>query len=200
MLILSHSFFNIEYDIDKIPKFIPTAYVFRLLCLYFGCSLKQVKIHGYIKRIIKQIGVSPRVIIIPRIICDVGTQRTHVLLPDFVLPYCNYTCKSLAIVAPHLIPISTAIKFEKSYWDNLVSISFRASNTKRVKYVKFRFGNLLSRHQSIAMYATKILQLRDCKLKYTVKFLKKYYLFAKKSLCLSVLTYINHMISNFNSS
>lgn len=200
MLILSHSFFNIEYDIDKIPEFIPTAYIFRLLCLYFCCSLNQVKIHGYIKRIIKHVGGATRVIIIPRIICEVGLQRTHVLLPDFVLPYCNYTCKSLAIVAPHLIPISTALKFEKSYWDNLVSISFKASNAKRVKYVKSRFGNLASRHQSASMYATRILQLRDCKLKYTAKFLKRYYLFAKNSLCLCVLTYIDHMISNINSS
>ena len=103
---------------------------FLKLCTILNCE--KIGIHGYITRIVKQVGKKARTFLIPRIICKGGSpaQRTHVLLPDFILPYCNYSVKTLCIVFSNEIPINTVEQISKEEWDKLVSIISRKSLNK----------------------------------------------------------------------
>lgn len=112
----------------------------------------NIRIHGYIKRQIKQIGTEPKLILIPRIICtfEDKSKRTHNLLPDFVLPYCNYTVKSLASVFSAYIPTQTAIRFKLSDWDRLSTVAFSNRNKQTSSYINQRGSKLFYRYGTIS--------------------------------------------------
>ena len=107
MFILPYQLFYVEYQKGCIPKFVPSPAIFTWLAFTLGTA--DIRIHSYIKRLIKQVGAEPTVILIPRIIFTFTgkSKKTHNLLPDFVLPYCNYTVKSLACVFSSYIPTQT---------------------------------------------------------------------------------------------
>ena len=202
MLIISYGFYKV-IEFEKHIYRIELAVPLERICLLLGC--KHIRIHSYIRRVIKQVGYSDLVIFIPRIICDVNTplQRTHVLLPDFILPYSNYTVKSLSIVFPENIPRDTVKRISLSDWDRLINVSFRKKNCNQREYVQRRVFFLLKRFLSVGgvfNFITRV-RRRAMTVSYPLKKLKKYYLFtAKKSCCINVLSYIDHTIYQIDSS
>ena len=76
--------------------------------------------------------------------------HTNNLLPDFVLPYCNYTVKSLASVFSAYIPTQTAIRFKLSDWDRLSTVAFSNRNKQTSSYIKQRGSKLFYRYGTIS--------------------------------------------------
>ena len=157
----------------------------------------QIRIHGYIKRQIKQIGTEPKLILIPRIICtfEDKSKRTHNLLPDFVLPYCNYTVKSLVSVFSAYIPTQTAIRFKLSDWDRLSTVAFSNRNKQTSSYIKQRGSKLFYRYGTISKMIVLFRKAKERKLYYTWKNFFKYYFFDNNSICINVLSYLEHTFS-----
>ena len=91
-----------------------------------------------------------KLILIPRIICtfEDKSKRTHNLLPDFVLPYCNYTVKSLASVFSAYIPKSHYLEygFQKmgKNFSYPVSEKFTTSDNDDESLLSEEFSNDLS--------------------------------------------------------
>ncbi|MGN0914977.1 MAG: DUF6431 domain-containing protein [Succinivibrio sp.] len=198
MHILPYQLFNVEYCKGRIPKFVPSPTVFAWLDSSLGAT--SIRIHSYIKRQIKQIGVEPKLILIPRIICTFKEKRkrTHNLLPDFVLPYCNYTVKSLACVFSTFIPTKTASRFKLSDWDRFSTIACSNRNKRTCSYIKQRGSKLFYRYGIISKMIVLFRQARECKLYYSQNSLNKYYFFDSNSICINVLSYLEHTISNFH--
>ena len=198
MYILPYQLFHVEYLEGNIPKFVPSRAIFTWLSLTLGKT--EIRIHSYIKRIIKQVGTEPAVILIPRIICSFTDKRkrTHNLLPDFVLPYCNYTVKSLACVFSSNIPTQTAIRFKISDWDRISTISLSRRNKNTVSYIKHRGGNLYFRYETILKMMVFLRQTKERKLYYSLKCCFKYYFFDRNSICINVMSYLDHTISKLH--
>lgn len=145
-----YQLFHVEYHKDGFPKFVLSPTIFIWLAIILGTT--NIRIHGYIKRQIKQIGTEPKLILIPRIISSFEdkSKRTHNLLPDFVLPYCNYIIKSLASVFSAYIPTQTAIRFKLSDWDRLSTVAFSNRNKQTSSYIKQRGSKLFYRYGTIS--------------------------------------------------
>ena len=143
MFFLPYQLFYVEYCKSGIHKFVPSPTIFIWLAIILGTT--NIRIHGYIKRQIK-------LILIPRIICtfEDKSKRTHNLLPDFVLTYCNYTVKSLASVFSAYIPTQTAIRFKLSDWDRLSTVAFSNRNKQTSSYIKQRGSKLFYRYGTIS--------------------------------------------------
>lgn len=198
MFILPYQLFYVEYCKSGIPKFVPSPTIFTWLAIILGTT--NIRIHGYIKRQVKQIGTDPKHILIPRIICTFAdkSKRTHNLLPDFVLPYCNYTVKSLACVFSSNIPIQTAIRFKLSDWDRLSTVACSNRNKQTCSYIKQRVSKLFYRYGTISKMIVLFRQAKERKLYYPWKNFFKYYFFDRNSICINVLSYLEHTISKFH--
>ena len=136
---------------------------------------KNSRLH---KRQIKQIGTEPKLILIPRIICTFAdkSKRTHNLLPDFVLPYCNYTVKSLASVFSAYIPTQTAIRFKLSDWNRLSTVAFSNRNKQTSSYIKQRGSKLFYRYGTISKMIVLFRKAKERKLYYPWMSFFKYYI------------------------
>lgn len=167
MFIFPYQLFYVEYHKDGFPKFVLSPTIFIWLAIILGTT--NIRIHGYIKRQIKQIGTEPKLILIPRIICtfEDKSKRTHNLLPDFVLPYCNYTVKSLASVFSAYIPTQTAIRFKLSDWDRLSTVAFSNRNKQTSSYIKQRGSKLFCRYGTISKMIVLFRKTKERKLYYT---------------------------------
>ena len=152
----------------------PTIFIW--LAIILGTT--NIRIHGYIKRQIKQIGTEPKLILIPRIICtfEDKSKRPHNLLPDFVLPYCNYTVKSLASVFSAYIPTQTAIRFKLSDWDRQSTVAFSNRNKQTSSYIKQRGSKLFYQYGTISKMIVLFRQAKERKLYYAWKSFFKYYI------------------------
>ncbi len=169
MFIFPYQLFYVEYHKDGFPKFVLSPTIFIWLAIILGTT--NIRIHGYIKRQIKQIGTEPKLILIPRIICtfEDKSKRTHNLLPDFVLPYCNYTVKSLASVFSAYISTQTAIRFKLSDWDRLSSVAFSNRNKQTSSYIKQRGSKLFYRYGTISKIIVLFRKTKERKLYYTLE-------------------------------
>ena len=167
MFIFPFQLFYVEYHKDGFPKFVLSPTIFIWLAIILGTT--NIRIHGYIKRQIKQIGTEPKLILIPRIISSFEDKsiRTHNLLPDFVLPYCNYTVKSLASVFSAYIPTQTAIRFKLSDWDRLSTVAFSNRNKQTSSYIKQRGSKLFYRYGTISKMIVLFRKAKERKLYYT---------------------------------
>ena len=197
MFILPHQFFSVENYFGIIPKFIPHPFALNWVRGLLGTN--KVKIHGYIIRIVKQIGSIKRKILIPRIIAKTDNSCTHVLLPEFILPYCNYTCKSLATVFTETIPSDTLNKLSISEWDKNAKICLDFKNQKVLHYLKSRDGPLHYRFETVPQMFIGLRMASKCKLYCTWKPCFTYYLFDEKLRCISILEYQRHMISFYGT-
>ncbi len=195
MFIFPYQLFYVEYHKDGFPKFVLSPKIFIWLEIILGTT--NIRIHGYIKRQIKQIGTEPKLILIPRIICTFTDKRrrTHNLLPAFVLPYCNYTIKSLASVFSAYIPTQTAIRFKLSDWGRLSTVAFSNRNKQTSSYIKQRGSKLFYRYGTITKMIVLFRKTKERKLYYTRKNFFKYYFFDNNSICINVLSYLEHTIS-----
>lgn len=195
MFIFPYQLFYVEYHKDGFPKFVLSPTIFIWLAIILGTT--NIRIHGYIKIQIKQIGTEPKLILIPRIICtfEDKSKRTNNLLPDFVLPYCNYTIKSLASVFSAYIPTQTAIRFKLSDWDRLSTVAFSNKNKQTSSYIKQRVSKLFYRYGTISKMIVLFRKAKERKLYYTWKNFFKYYFFDNNSICINVLFYLEHTIS-----
>lgn len=110
------------------------------------------------------------------------SKRTHNLLPDFVLPYCNYTVKSLASVFSAYISTQTAIRFKLSDWDRLSSVAFSNRNKQTSSYIKQRGSKLFYRYGTISKIIVLFRKTKERKLYYTWKNFFKYYFFDNNSI------------------
>lgn len=169
----------------------PSPTIFIWLAIILGTT--NIRIHGYIKRQIKQIGTEPKLILIPRIICtfEDKSKRTHNLLPDFVLPFCNYTVKSLASVFSAYIPTQTAIRFKLSDWDRLSTVAFSNRNKQTSSYIKQRGSKLFYRYGTISKMIVLFRKAKERKLYYPWKSFFKYYILTEipnVSMCFLTLT------------
>ncbi len=198
MFILPYQLFYVEYQKGGIPKFVPSPAIFTWLAFTLGTA--DIRIHSYIKRLIKQVGTEPTVILIPRIICTFTDKikKTHNLLPDFVLPYCNYTVKSLACVSSSYIPTQTSIRFKLSDWDRLSTISCSDKNRNTVTYIKQRRQHLYYRYETVSKMMVLFRLAKERKLYYSFKRCFKYYFFDRNSICINVMNYLEHTISNLH--
>lgn len=113
-----------------------------------------------------------------RIICtfEDKSKRTHNLLQDFVLPYCNYTVKSLACVFSAYIPTQTAIRFKLSDWDRLSTVAFSNRNKQTSSYIKQRGSKLFYRYGTISKMIVLFRKAKERKLYYPWKSFFKYYI------------------------
>lgn len=176
---------------------------FLKLCSMLNCE--KIYIHGYITRIVKQIGINEKIFLIPRIICKGGNpvQRTHVLLPDFILPYCNYSVKTLCIVFSNEIPINTVEKISKEEWDKLVSIISRKSLNDKIEYIIRAKHKLKKRYKEIGsthIFINKV-QVPPKMLSIPIKIARFYYLLtSEKHRCINVQQYFSHTIYQFDTS
>lgn len=105
MVILPQNCYKFVRVEHKTWKIVPLPFVFELIRSLFKCE--KVVFLGFIYRHVKQIGQkSDLIILIPRVktIGKNVKQLTHVLLPEFILPYCRYTVKSLACVTGNFLP------------------------------------------------------------------------------------------------
>lgn len=157
----------------------PSPTIFIWLAIILGTT--NIRIDGYIKRQIKQIGTEPKLILIPRIICtfEDKSRRTHNLLPDFVLPYCNYTVKSLASVFSAYIPTQTAIRFKLSDLDRLSTVAFSNRNKQTSSYIKQRGSKLFYRYGTISKMIVLFRKAKERKLYYPWMSFFKYYIFTE---------------------
>ena len=123
------------------------------------------------KKTNQQIGTEPKLILIPRIICTFTDKlkRTHNLLPDFVLPYCNYTIKRLAYVFSSYIPTQTAIRFKLSDRDRLSTVAFSNRNKQTSSYIKQRGSKLFYRYGTKSKMIVLFRQAKERKLYYAWK-------------------------------
>lgn len=103
-------------------------------------------------------------------------QKNHNLLPDFVLPYCNYTVKSLASVFSAYIPTQTAIRFKLSDWDRLSTEAFSNRNKQTSSYIKQRGSKLFYRYGTISKMIVLFRKAKERKLYYPWKSFFKYYI------------------------
>lgn len=103
-------------------------------------------------------------------------QKNHNLLPDFVLPYCNYTVKSLASVFSAYIPTQTAIRFKLSDWDRLSTEAFSNRNKQTSSYIKLRGSKLFYRYGTISKMIVLFRKAKERKLYYPWKSFFKYYI------------------------
>lgn len=181
---------------DGLLKFVPLDEVFYILATLFKCNFKDIRIHGYIRRHIKQPGLKDKVFLIPRIIIR---GKTHVLLPNFILPFCRYSAKALLIAFEDLIPVNTAKEISKKDWDRLSNLSEFPSSKKSMKYLKSRKDRLLARfHQLISLlikrYGGTILPPFRCH-----PGLVKFFIFNAMHNAINVCCYFDHTVSLLNT-
>ncbi|MDY6246591.1 MAG: DUF6431 domain-containing protein [Succinivibrio sp.] len=199
MFIVPHQLYGVDLKSSLYPKFELTVQVLLLLSLHVGTS--DIRIHSYVRRTIKQIGMKARLILIPKIICRYGDSvRIHTLLPDFLLPYCNYTVKSLATILIEHIPLKTIGKITLDEWNRTVALSARCSSLKQAIYITSRQSFLFLRYKSMAEMVFNMKIMTDAPLYSAWKQARSYYFFDKNSKCIRVLDYLDHSISFFNSS
>ncbi len=144
----SYRFVRVEH---KTWKIVPLPFVFELIRVLFECE--KVVLLGFIYRHVKQIGLKgDTIILIPRvkIIGKKVKQLTHVLLPEFILPYCRYTVKSLASVSTEEIEIDYAKLFTQKEWDRLLELPVDYKSTFnyltfRKPFLKKRYNQLVSK-------------------------------------------------------
>ena len=141
----SYRFVRVEH---KTWKIVPHPFVFELIRVLFECE--KVVLLGFIYRHVKQIGLKgDTIILIPRvkIIGKKVKQLTHVLLPEFILPYCRYTVKSLASVSTEEIEIDYAKLFTQKEWDRLLELPVDYKST--FNYLTFRKPFLVKRYNQL---------------------------------------------------
>ena len=151
MVILSQNCYKFVRVEHKTGKIVPLPFVFELIRVLFECE--KVVLLGFIYRHVKQIGQkSDLIILIPRVktIGKNVKQLTHVLLPEFILPYCRYTVKSLACVSTEEIKIDYAKLFTQKEWDHLLELPVDYKSTfnylaYRKTFLKKRYNQLVSK-------------------------------------------------------
>lgn len=163
MFILPHNCYKFVRIEHKTWKIVPYPFVYTLIKALLGCE--KVVLLCFIYRHIKQIGLRrDTIILIPRvkIIGKNVKQKTHVLLPDFILPYCRYTVKSLASVSIEEIQIDYVKLLSKKEWDHLQELPIDYNSTfnyltSRKSFLIKRYNQLISK--AILRFTTPIFTL-----------------------------------------
>ncbi len=198
MFILPHHLFDVVKTDEGILKFIPNQFVFTWIKANLGCT--KVSVHSYIKRHVKQIGIKELIILIPRVIVSKALQKTHVLLPEFILPFSRYTTKSLAIIFSEDLTFNFRITIKKKDWDRATSLSTNMQFIAVTRYLKYRKIFLIERYKELGI------KLINRRISITAFFsprlnlIKKFYFFVKKNKCINILTYFFHTLSDLDSS
>lgn len=193
VFIIPYQLFYVDHNEDGLQKFVPSREV--LLWLQHTYNIEKIRIHSFIKRQIKQIGSVPQTILIPRIIFySKGCKKTHNLIPDYVLPFCNYTVKSISIVFPHSIPHKTVNKLSRSEWDKCTDIACSKKNKSKVNYIKRRKANLFYRFSTITRLIFRPRRVIERKLSCAWGKCLKYYFCDSASVCIRPLAYLEHTI------
>lgn len=179
-------------------KFVPNSVVLPWVKSQLNCT--SISIHSYIKRHIKQIGLKEQIVLIPRVVTNGSRQLTHVLLPEFILPYCRYTTKTLPIALEEETPLDTFISIAKKEWDHITDIISSKRNRPYLYYLRYRASNFIKRYNELCSKLTLKSSCFACHLSLSLNRLKKYYLLSQKNLYINVLYYSNHIVSSFNST
>lgn len=203
MLILPQNYFNIVTQGQIFPKIVPKPEALRKIKSLFNVS--RVLLHGYKTRLVKQIGCDDRRFLIPRIILQGDKIKTHILLPEFILPYCNYTVKSLALVFPERVNQDVLLSLSLKQFDYLNSVSEYERSQKAKKYISNRLLYLRRKLQTIGStykIVGGINLLKAPSFKYFSNMcstFRRYFIFDKKFLSINILRYFAHTISFFDS-
>lgn len=172
-------------------KFVPARRT--LLKITELCRARAIAIHGYIRRNVKFINGTEISILIPRIRVSFSQTkriRTHILLPDFLLPYTRYNLKEIAIVNSDHIPSDTLMSMlSKSQWDKDINSTYE--NPVYEKYVTSRITNYIKRFTdffvSIRLFTTKAVQMFESCF-YPIS---DFYFFITKDNALSPINYLS---------
>ena len=202
MIILPYKFFRISL-VPRGPVIFTRIEISDEVLVWLKKLLhcNKIKRNGTCKRIIKHVTVPDRNLLLPRVITDSTSQRSHVVLPDFVLPYSNYTVKSLFMVFTDFISQQTAIKLTVKQWDYLNSHRFQSRYLLKMLYIKSRKEQLLKRYILFRdelffigrKELTDFLQTSSC------IHLRPYYFITNKTWYISPLTYLSNTVSYNNS-
>lgn len=145
MFILPLPMFNVVMTNHNILKLLLNFYCIKFLEASFG--IKIIRVISYYPRHVKQLPQAETVIYVPRIEVFGDEQRTHVILPDFLLPYHRYSIKTfsqLKLDDPAFFDVATLIS--KKFWDHNADLLTEATGT-----LKFRIDNIKRQYPNLRL-------------------------------------------------